>query len=82
MVRIDSGEGADEGLGEFPDGVCVTEVYTNPDQLHDVELETLGPLATLSASGWMELTTVYTVLPGSTPESEPAAEARRIFFIR
>jgi len=59
VVRIDT----EVEPGEYPDGGCVTQIYTNPNPLHYVELETLGPLATLSAGGLMERTTVYTVLP-------------------
>jgi hypothetical protein len=73
VVRID----AQSGGGEYPDGGCVTEVYTNPDPLKYVELETLGPLATMNAGDRIEETTVYTVTPRSTPDL--AAEARKAF---
>ena len=71
VVRID----AEVGPGEYPDGGCVTEVYTNPDPLKYVELETLGPLTTMNAGDRIEQTTVYTAMPRSTPD--PEAEARR-----
>ena len=71
VVRID----AEVGPGEYPDGGCVTEVYTNPDPLKYVELETLGPLTTMNVGDRIEQTTVYTVMPRSTPD--PEAEARR-----
>jgi hypothetical protein len=71
VVRID----AEAGPGEYPDGGCVTEVYTNPDPLEYVELETLGPLTTMNAGDLIEQTTVYTVMPRSTPD--PQAEARK-----
>jgi hypothetical protein len=58
-VRID----AETGPGEYPDGGCVTQVYTNPDPLKYVELETLGPLTTISAGDRIERTTVYTITP-------------------
>jgi len=67
---------AENGPGEYPDGGCVTQVYTNPDPLNYVELETLGPLATMKAGDRIERSTVYTVLPRSTPDAE--AEARKI----
>ncbi len=67
---------AESGPGEYPDGGCVTEIYTNPDPLQYVELETLGPLATLSAGDRIEQTTVYSVSPRSTPD--PEAEASRV----
>jgi hypothetical protein len=72
-VRID----AEAGPGEFPDGGCVTEIYTNPDPLPYVELETLGPLETMSAGDSIERATVYTIMPSSA--FDPEAEARRVF---
>jgi hypothetical protein len=75
-VRID----AEPGPGEYPDGGCVTQVYTNPDPLPYVELETLGPLAKLSAGKRIERTAVYTIRPRSTPD--PEAEARKIFGLQ
>jgi hypothetical protein len=71
VVRID----AEAGPGEYPDGGCVTEVYTNPDPMKYVELETLGPLTTMNVGDRIEQTTSYTVMPRST--SDPQAEARR-----
>ena len=57
VVRIDT-----EGRpGDYPDGGCVSEVYTNPDPLKYVELETLGPLTTMNVGDRIEQTTVYTV---------------------
>jgi hypothetical protein len=75
-VRID----AEAGPGEYPDGGCVTEVYTNPDPLPYVELEAMGPVATLSAGERIERTTVYTILPRTTPDAE--VEARKILCSR
>jgi hypothetical protein len=74
VVRID----AEPGPGEYPDGGCLTEVYTNPDPLPYVELETLGPLATMSVGDRIERTTVYTITHRSTEDLE--AEARKILF--
>jgi hypothetical protein len=71
VVRID----AEAGPGEYPDGGCVTEVYTNPDPLKYVELETLGPLTTMSVGGRIRQTTAYTVTPRSMRDAE--AEATR-----
>jgi hypothetical protein len=73
VVRID----AEPGPGEFPDEGCITQVYTNPDPLQYVELETAGPLTTMSIGDHIERTVVYTVLPRSTPD--PRSEARRVF---
>jgi hypothetical protein len=63
--------------GEYPDGGCVTQIYTNPNPLQYVELETLGPLATLSAGDQVERTTVYRLMPRTT--ADPDAEALNIF---
>ncbi|MGA3371474.1 MAG: DUF4380 domain-containing protein [Terracidiphilus sp.] len=76
VVRID----AEPGPGEYPDGGCVTEVYTNPDPLPYVELEAMGPLATLSAGDSVERTTTYTILARSTADAE--AEAHKILCSR
>jgi hypothetical protein len=73
VVRIDT----EIRPGEYPDGGCVTEVYTNPDPLQYVELETLGPLTTMNPGDRIEQTTVYTVTPRSTMDLE--AEARNTF---
>lgn len=79
VVRIDAETGSETGpesaREEFPDDGCLTEVYTNPDLQPYVELETLGPLAMLEAGDRIERTTVYTVLPRTTPDAE--AEARK-----
>jgi hypothetical protein len=73
VVKID----AEDGPGEYPDGGCVTQIYTSSDPLPYVELETLGPLATMSAGDQIERTTVYTIMLRSA--SDPEAEARRLF---
>ncbi|MFY9854692.1 MAG: hypothetical protein WAK26_12530 [Terracidiphilus sp.] len=69
VIRID----AETQPGEYPDGGCVTEVYTNPDPLPYVELETLGPLTTMNPGDKIEQTTVYTVAPRSTTDLETEA---------
>ena len=73
VVRID----AETRPGEYPDGGCSTEVYTCPDPLQYVELETLGPLTTMNPGDRIEQTTVYTVTPRSTTDLD--AEARKAF---
>jgi hypothetical protein len=73
VVRIDT----DIRPGEYPDGGCITEVYTNPDPLQYVELETLGPLTTMNPGDHIEQTTAYTVRPRSTTDLQ--AEARNAF---
>jgi hypothetical protein len=67
-LRID----AEAGLGVYPDGGCVTEIYTNPDPLSYVELESLGPLQAINGGDRIERTTVYTLKSRSTspPEDE------------
>ncbi|MFZ1086824.1 MAG: hypothetical protein WAN35_17815 [Terracidiphilus sp.] len=60
--------------GEYPDGGCVTEVYTNPDPLKYVELETMGPLENISIGGRIGRTTLYTVMPRRTAVVESEAE--------
>lgn len=72
-VRID----VEQGPGEYPDGGCVTQIYTNPEPQPYVEMETLGPLANLSIGDRIERTTLYTVFPRSV--ADPEAEARKIW---
>lgn len=69
VVRID----AEQGPGEFPDGGCVTQVYTNPDPMNYVELETNGPLVTMNIGDRIERTTIYTITPRTT--ADPQSEA-------
>jgi hypothetical protein len=71
-VRIDT----EQGPGEYPEGGCVTQIYTNPEPLPYVELETLGPLANMSVGDRIERTTLYTVF--SRTVADPEAEARKI----
>ena len=66
VVRID----AEQGPGEYPDGGCVTQAYTNPDPLRYVELETIGPLQTMSVGDLIQRTAVYTVWLRSIPDSK------------
>lgn len=73
VVRID----AEEKLGEYPDGGCATEIYTNPGPLAYVELETLGPLETLHEGERLGQTALYTIMR-RTVES-PDAEAQRLW---
>jgi hypothetical protein len=64
VVRID----AEPGPGEYPDDGCITQVYTNPDPMNYVELETAGPLTTMNIGDRIERTAVYTASPRSTPD--------------
>ncbi len=72
VVRMD----AETGPGEYPDGGCLTQVYTNPDPFPYIELETLGPLSTMVSGDRIERTSTYTIMPRSEETSE--AEARKI----
>ena len=47
---------------EYPDQGSSAEIYTNPDPLHYVELETLGPLHTMKVGDTIERTNRYTLL--------------------
>jgi hypothetical protein len=73
VVRID----ADVELGDYPDGGCVTQIYTNPNPLPYVELETLGPLKNMSIGDKIERTTVYSMMPRTETDAEK--EALKIF---
>jgi hypothetical protein len=73
VVRID----AQPGPGEYPDGGCLTEVYSSPDPMQYVELETMGPLVSIATGEQIDRTTVYTIRPRSTPD--PIAEALTAF---
>jgi hypothetical protein len=49
------------GTGDFPDGGCAEEIYTNPDPLKYVELELLGPVVTLQPHESVSMTTHWTL---------------------
>jgi hypothetical protein len=59
--------------GEYPDGGCRVEVYTNPGEQKYVELETLGPLVNLEAGQIIEHTTTYTVRARTTADARDEA---------
>ncbi len=61
---------------EYPDRGASSEVYTNPDPKAYVELETLGPLATMKAGDRIQHTNTYTLLRRSGKDVD--AEARRV----
>lgn len=61
---------------EYPDRGASAEIYTNPDPKTYVELETLGPLATMKAGDRVQQTNTYTLLRRTG--NDPDAEARRI----
>jgi hypothetical protein len=66
VVRVQS----EQLPGEYPDGGCHLEVYTNPGAQKYVELETLGPLVDLEAGHTIAHTTTYTM------SSRTSADAR------
>lgn len=61
---------------EYPDRGASAEIYTNPDPKTYVELETLGPLATLAAGERISQTNTYTLFRRTA--TSPDDEARRI----
>jgi len=62
--------------GIYPDGGSSTEIYTSPDPLPYVELETLGPLKMLKPGDTTERKNIYTLRRRAKPSIE--AEARDI----
>lgn len=71
-LRIDT----ERKPGIYPDGGCVTEIYTNPSPGNYVELESMGPLATMNSGDRLEQATSYTLLPRTTSDAD--AEAERV----
>ncbi len=69
IVRIDTPR---VRLAEYTHQGNSAEVYTNPDALPYVELETLGPVTTLKAGDTLTQSNTYTLLrrTGKTPEEE------------
>jgi hypothetical protein len=75
-VRID----AETGPGEYPDGGCVTQIYTNAGPLAYVEMETLGPLAAMTPGDGIERTAEYTLLERTA--ADPEVDARKALGLR
>jgi hypothetical protein len=71
-LRIDAPRQAG---GEYPDNGSSVEIYTNPDPLPYVELETLGPLRRLVSGDRLSATNVYTLSRRSHGTSENVARA-------
>ena len=61
---------------EYPDQGSSVEVYTNPDPLEYIELETLGPLQTMKVGDQIVRTNTYSLFHRTA--SSPEAEARRL----
>jgi hypothetical protein len=77
MLRIDSPR---VKRAEYPDKGSSTEIYTNPDPLPYIELETLGPLRLLKPGDKSERSNIYTLLRRSKPT--PEQEARSVLATR
>jgi hypothetical protein len=74
ILRIDSPR---VRKGEYPDKGSSTEIYTNPDPLAYIELETLGPLHLMKPGDKIERVNTYTL--SRRTRLTPEAEARAIF---
>ena len=74
VLRIDSPR---VSKGEYPDKGSNTEIYTNPDPLPYIELETLGPLHLMKPGDKIERVNTYTLSRRTRPT--PEAEARALF---
>jgi hypothetical protein len=72
-MRVDSSR---VGGAEYPDKGSSVEVYTNPNPLKYIELETLGPLHLMTRGDKIQRTNVYTLSRRSRNSAE--AEARRL----
>ncbi len=64
-----------ESGATYPDGGCSVEVYTNPDPVPYVELETLGPLRRLAVGDRVSATNTYHLSRRGTDDA--TTEARR-----
>ncbi|MHB1306616.1 MAG: DUF4380 domain-containing protein [Limisphaerales bacterium] len=64
---------------DYPDGGASAEVWTNPDPLPYIELETLGPLATMKPGDRLARTNTYTLLRRASHDLD--AEARRVLGV-
>ncbi len=61
--------------GNYPDDGCSVEIYTNPDPVPYVELETLGPLRRLQVGERLSATNTYRLARrgGGSPEAAASA---------
>lgn len=66
--------------GNYPDQQSSAEIYTNPNPKSYVELETLGPLHTLSPGDRISQTNTYTLVPRK--HADPRVDAMRVLSIR
>ena len=65
---------------DYPDGGSSLEIYTNPDPLKYIELETLGPLRQMKVGDTISQVTTYHLFPRRKPVA--ADEPRSFFGIR
>ncbi|MBL9175797.1 MAG: hypothetical protein JNL10_19800, partial [Verrucomicrobiales bacterium] len=66
--------------GRYADDGCSVEVYTNPDPVPYVELETLGPQRRLAVGESLSATNRYSLFPRGS--GDPEAAARRVLGTR
>lgn len=66
--------------GDYVDDGCSVEVYTNPDPVPYVELETLGPQRRLQRGDTLSATNTYTLFRRQSADDE--AEVRRVLAAR
>ena len=76
VLRIDSPR---VRKGPYPDKGSSTEIYTSPDPLPYIEMETLGPLHLMKPGDKIERANTYTLSRRTkpTPEAEARAKLRR-----
>jgi hypothetical protein len=72
-LRIDSPH---TPFGQYPDQDSSAEIYTNPDPLQYIELETLGPVSVMKVGDRIDRSNTYTLLRRSM--KDPEDEARRL----
>jgi hypothetical protein len=73
LLRIDS---ALVPGGKYPDGGSSAEIYTNANPLAYVELEMLGPLASMATGDKIERLSTYTLAHHT--QNDPVAEVRQL----
>jgi hypothetical protein len=71
-------ESSRQSGAEYPDQGSNAEIYTNPDPLAYIELETLSPVVTLKPGHTLKHRNVYTLRPRRYPDAPAEVEARAI----
>jgi hypothetical protein len=72
VLRIDSPRVAG---AQYPDQGSSVEIYTNPNPLEYVELETLGPLQKMKTGDRIERVNTYTLMRRNQPDPDREAES-------